>query len=47
MGESIVAGIDVGAHNVSTVLVGPAGVLGHAILASAEEGEGSISLASP
>jgi predicted CoA-substrate-specific enzyme activase len=39
VGESIVAGIDVGAHNVSTVLVGPSGVLGHAILASAEEGE--------
>jgi predicted CoA-substrate-specific enzyme activase len=39
VGESIVAGIDVGAHNVSAVLVGPSGVLGHAILVSAEEGE--------
>ncbi len=39
MGEALVAGIDVGSHNVSTVLLGPGGVLGHAILASAEEGE--------
>ena len=39
MGEAVVAGIDVGAHNVSAVLLGPSGVLGHAILASAEEGE--------
>ena len=39
MGEALVAGIDVGSHNVSAVLLGPTGVLGHAILASAEEGE--------
>ena len=39
MGKALVAGIDVGAHNVSAVLLGPNGVLGHAILASAEEGE--------
>jgi predicted CoA-substrate-specific enzyme activase len=35
----LVAGIDVGSHNVTTVLLGPGGLLGHAILASAEEGE--------
>lgn len=39
MGEAIVAGIDVGSHNVSTVLLGSSGPIGHAILASAEEGE--------
>jgi predicted CoA-substrate-specific enzyme activase len=39
VGEALVAGIDVGSHNVSAVLLGPTGVLGHAILASAEEGE--------
>jgi len=33
------AGIDVGSHNVSAVLLGPEGALGQAILASAEEGE--------
>lgn len=39
MGEALVAGIDVGSHNVSAVLLGPSGILGHAVLASAEEGE--------
>ena len=39
MTEAIVAGIDVGSHNVSAVLLDPSGVLGHAVLASAEEGE--------
>lgn len=38
-GEDVVAGIDVGSHNVSAVLLGPTGILGYAILASAEEGE--------
>lgn len=38
-GEGAVGGIDVGSHNVSAVVLGPAGILGHAILASAEEGE--------
>jgi predicted CoA-substrate-specific enzyme activase len=38
-GEDVVAGIDVGSHNVSAVLLSPTGILGHAILASAEEGE--------
>lgn len=38
-GEEIVAGIDVGSHNVSTVLLSSTGILGYAILASAEEGE--------
>jgi len=39
VGEALVAGIDVGSHNVSAVLLGPSGILGHAVLASAEEGE--------
>ncbi len=38
-GEDVVAGIDVGSHNVSAVLLGPTGILGCAILPSAEEGE--------
>lgn len=38
-GEDVVAGIDVGSHNVSAVLLSPTGILGYAILASAEEGE--------
>jgi len=37
--EAVAAGIDVGSHNATAVLLGPHGVLGHAILASAEEGE--------
>jgi predicted CoA-substrate-specific enzyme activase len=37
--EAVVAGIDVGSRNVSAVLFGPGGVLGHAVQASAEEGE--------
>jgi predicted CoA-substrate-specific enzyme activase len=44
-GEDAVGGIDVGSHNVSAVLLGPAGILGHAILASAEEGERAARLA--
>lgn len=39
LGEDVVAGIDVGSHNVSAVLLGSTGILGYAILASAEEGE--------
>ena len=37
--DEVVAGIDVGSQNVSAVLLGPEGVLGYAVLASAEEGE--------
>jgi predicted CoA-substrate-specific enzyme activase len=39
LSENVVAGIDVGSHNVSAVLLGPAGILSYAVLASAEEGE--------
>jgi predicted CoA-substrate-specific enzyme activase len=39
VGEDVVAGIDVGSENVSAVLLSPTGILGYAILASAEEGE--------
>ncbi len=37
--EDIVAGIDVGSHNVSAVLLGTTGILGYATLASAEDAE--------
>jgi predicted CoA-substrate-specific enzyme activase len=37
--DEVVGGIDVGSQNVSALLLGPEGVLGYAVLASAEEGE--------